>query len=199
MNNDNTKVCNTCNLIKNKSEFRKLSRNKNGLANKCKQCVSIGDAIYRRNNHEKKKESAIKWYRANAEKSGETSRKWRENNPERVVERSHNYYLANKERHLEVASAWKKANREKVNEMRQRYRARKYENGEFYVREKFLKRLYASPCVNCGTTENISADHIIPITRGGVHSEGNLQPMCIPCNSSKNDKFMMEWKGRNKL
>jgi hypothetical protein len=34
-----------------------------------------------------------------------------------------------------------------------------------------------------------SIDHIIPISMGGSHTYGNVQTMCVSCNSSKSDKI----------
>jgi 5-methylcytosine-specific restriction protein A len=34
-----------------------------------------------------------------------------------------------------------------------------------------------------------TADHKIPISRGGTHDLDNLQPACGPCNSSKRDRL----------
>lgn len=67
-------------------------------------------------------------------------------------------------------------------------------NGVYVITDKDLARIYASPCAECGTTERIEADHVIPISRGGQHSIGNLQPLCKSCNSSKCDRLNVEWK-----
>jgi 5-methylcytosine-specific restriction endonuclease McrA len=37
-------------------------------------------------------------------------------------------------------------------------------------------------------------DHVIPLYRGGTNHEGNLTPCCKPCNSSKRDRYIIEWK-----
>lgn len=43
-------------------------------------------------------------------------------------------------------------------------------------------------CPICGRTENMSADHIGPISLGFCHSR-YFAPMCSSCNSSKNNRF----------
>jgi 5-methylcytosine-specific restriction endonuclease McrA len=40
-------------------------------------------------------------------------------------------------------------------------------------------------CVRCGTSENLSLDHIQPRADGGTDSMDNLQTLCRPCNSRK--------------
>jgi len=62
------------------------------------------------------------------------------------------------------------------------------------ILERFMRRLYESPCTWCGATNEIHADHVIPLARGGAHCEGNLQPLCADCNKRKNDRLMVEWK-----
>lgn len=43
-------------------------------------------------------------------------------------------------------------------------------------------------CVNCGATERLSLDHVIPWSHGGSDHVGNLQTMCVSCNSSKSNR-----------
>lgn len=128
-------------------------------------------------------------------------------------QRRKEYYKKNSEHIKAKAAQWKKDNPEKIKEIRKanrkknlnkirlrsknkegRRRSRKRNNGEFLILNKELRKIYSSACVICASTENIAADHIIPIARGGRHSIGNLQPLCNKCNSSKGKKFMSEWK-----
>lgn len=51
------------------------------------------------------------------------------------------------------------------------------------VRQAVLDR--DRTCRACGTANNLSLDHIIPYSRGGKDTVGNLQALCRPCNSRK--------------
>lgn len=90
--------------------------------------------------------------------------------------------------------AWQRANPDKVKAYSQSRRARRLDNGVYAIPDYFLARLYRSACLYCGSTERIEADHVMPISRGGVHSMGNLVPACKSCNCSKQDHTITEWK-----
>lgn len=40
-------------------------------------------------------------------------------------------------------------------------------------------------CVECRSPNELTVDHIVPISEGGSDDLSNLQTMCRPCNSSK--------------
>jgi len=44
-------------------------------------------------------------------------------------------------------------------------------------------------CANCGTKEAVQQDHIIPISKGGLHHIDNVQPLCKSCNAAKGDRL----------
>ena len=44
-------------------------------------------------------------------------------------------------------------------------------------------------CVECGATEYLEYDHVIPHSKGGASSEGNLQLLCRKCNLAKSDRI----------
>jgi 5-methylcytosine-specific restriction enzyme A len=52
------------------------------------------------------------------------------------------------------------------------------------VRAKVFAK-YNNKCVRCNSKENLTIDHIIPRSKGGGNSNGNLQLMCYECNQKK--------------
>jgi hypothetical protein len=45
-------------------------------------------------------------------------------------------------------------------------------------------------CVKCGSTEDLTLDHIYPKSKGGKRTFENLQTMCKACNFEKGDKVI---------
>jgi len=69
---------------------------------------------------------------------------------------------------------------------------------EEYIRERELP----NQCIYCGATEDLSYDHLIPLSKGGPDSPDNVAMACRSCNSSKGGKGLYEWfglGGRNEL
>jgi len=44
-------------------------------------------------------------------------------------------------------------------------------------------------CVQCGSSEKLEFDHIIPVSRGGSNTARNLQLLCEQCNRAKSNKI----------
>ena len=55
------------------------------------------------------------------------------------------------------------------------------------TREKIYDR-DGRRCVFCGSVCDITIDHIIPVSKGGLSRSGNLQTLCLPCNIKKGNK-----------
>ena len=59
-------------------------------------------------------------------------------------------------------------------------------------RYRFRKNLIAreGKCKKCSSTDNLTIDHIIPVSKGGSkHGKHNLQVLCAKCNYRKADKL----------
>lgn len=53
------------------------------------------------------------------------------------------------------------------------------------ARRKKIKKYF---CVYCSSRENLTVDHILPISKGGDSRRYNLQILCQPCNVKKANK-----------
>ena len=147
--------------------FYRDKSKKRGFGSRCKECRETPEQ------------------RAMANKRKRDRRKA---NPEKFRAREKADRLANPERYKANQKKWVKNNPQRAKADNAKRRARKRDNGVFMISKKFLDNLYNSPCVFCGVREDIQADHIVPLEKGGRHSEGNLQPLCRLHNQKKNKK-----------
>ena len=97
---------------------------------------------------------------------------------------------------------WRKKNIEKILIWnKRRILAKKNVVGSYTWQQwQELKSLNGNRCAICGIRESdlmkkwqdgrfakLTADHIIPISRGGTNFIKNIQPLCISCNAKKKD------------
>ena len=61
-----------------------------------------------------------------------------------------------------------------------------------------LKMELPKACCYCGSTENLTMDHLIPKAKGGKDTGDNVVWACKQCNSSKGAKDLLVWfQGKN--
>lgn len=128
---------------------------------------------------DKRKEWLIQYREKNREKINAYQTEWAKANPDKIKTKAAKHLKNNPKQNAAKS---------------QRRRARVRESKIFLVTKKETLKLYSQPCISCGSIQNQTIDHIIPISRGGSHSVGNLQTLCRSCNCSKKDKTMMEWR-----
>lgn len=59
------------------------------------------------------------------------------------------------------------------------------------------RRISAGICHYCGRQvgrEALTMDHVVPLSRGGTSSKGNLVPCCKECNTAKKTRLPLEWE-----
>lgn len=54
------------------------------------------------------------------------------------------------------------------------------------IRQRVWQR-YGGRCTECGAHDYLEFDHIIPVAKGGSHSDSNVQLLCRRCNLKKSD------------
>lgn len=158
------KVCNKCGVEKPFVDFYKHKLTSDGFRGECKACVKLHNQNYHIGNKARSNKRNTEYYWNNLEIAKKRVKEYRKRHPE-----------SNKN-------------------FSQKRRAIAKGNGTFFVSNKETKKMYESPCFYCGSTENITIDHVLPIMRGGTHGIGNLVPACRDCNFSKNKKTVMEWR-----
>lgn len=58
-------------------------------------------------------------------------------------------------------------------------------------RQRIYKR-DGNACVACGSTSELTLDHIVPLARGGTNLDSNLRTLCHSCNNQKGAKLTEE-------
>lgn len=182
-----TKVCKKCGETKPISEFRKESRVCDGLTARCKDCIN---AMQRLNNVTDETRSRYAGYRQQ-ERYRQIQRNWRENNRERKREQARKDMrkkrLINPEPLRARATRWKQSNPDRVLTINRARAARKQNAPGSHTTDQwlYLCMWFGNCCVCCGITDKLTADHVMPLSRGGSNSIDNLQPLCGLCNSRK--------------
>jgi 5-methylcytosine-specific restriction endonuclease McrA len=119
--------------------------------------------------------------------------KYRLEHPEKIVGNHRKYHEANKEHRAEYFKKWHSnpENKKRVALNRHAYRVRLLGTGDRFTILEWneLREKYNNSCLCCGATDiPLAADHITPISKGGLNIISNIQPLCKKCNSSKRDK-----------
>lgn len=65
--------------------------------------------------------------------------------------------------------------------------------GKFKNNKKNKKDFLESECLSCGSTKEISTDHVYPQNLGGVSDFFNYMTLCKSCNTQKGDVLPVEW------
>lgn len=58
---------------------------------------------------------------------------------------------------------------------------------------KMIKEKWNNECAYCGSTENLTIDHVVPRSKGGSDFVTNVVCSCKGCNSDKGRTDIWEW------
>ena len=106
---------------------------------------------------------------------------WKKDNPERNKELQNNY--VQKEDVRFTRKIYKRERKDAENKTPKEIRLTAKQWRE-------ILNLYGHKCLCCGSTEDITKDHVIPLALGGLTTKDNIQPLCRKCNSRKNDDII---------
>jgi 5-methylcytosine-specific restriction endonuclease McrA len=182
----NCKPCKKCGQVLPLSDFHRNSNIADGHKNSCKACESRLYAEYREKNPRNvTPDQQKKWNEA---------RKARYSKSElRLLKRV--YYQNNKEAFRESRKRYLAKNPGLNAAYVRKYEALRRGNGVFLITKKEIANLVSGSCFYCeAKVTKLTLDHVIPLSRGGTHSIGNLVGACSTCNSSKGNRFITEWE-----
>jgi len=181
-------------------------------ANKEKRAAS--GRAYRAANKEKIAASAKAYCEANKEKVAEKRKAYYQANKDKCAKATKAWYLANKDRHFNLMKAWFAANQDRMTEWKKAYyeankdkfcakgaRRRALQNGQtpsdanqsliqtFYDQAVRLTKAWSAPHIDRKFRVAFAVDHIVPLSRGGLHEASNLQVIPAKLNARKKDKL----------
>jgi 5-methylcytosine-specific restriction endonuclease McrA len=76
-------------------------------------------------------------------------------------------------------------------------RAEKQKARELRASQWWKRRCDKGRCHYCGretAPRELTMDHIVPLSRGGKSTKGNVVPACKECNNMKKQLLPMEWE-----
>ena len=183
--------CNKCGETKPLSEFYNSKHKKYGKFASCKKCEIIRQKEWYSKNRESSIQRVMKWSSENPEKHNKWVDDWHKANREKGLVATRKWSNNNKDKELAKTRRWRANNPEKARLCTENRRARKI-NAEGSVSTKEWKELckkYGNKCLCCGKQE-VTMDHIVPLSKGGTNKIDNYQPLCGVCNSRKHNKII---------
>lgn len=196
-----TKRCSTCKEEKPLDAFNKDRTQPSGLNYQCRACrADVNKRSYYRDRQItvteqtctacNKTKPADQFYKEARYKNGLMTRCKPCHTAQTIATRTREQVNA-------AALRWRRRNPDKVREANRRIKAMRRRN----ERRRWtpadwdaLVSRFNGCCAYCGEKKDLTLDHVVPVSRGGRHAAGNFLPACLSCNSSKSDKFLVEWR-----
>ena len=156
-----------------------------------KDKVAKANEVWREKNKDKVREIKKKWVENNKEKRLEQQRAYRERNKEKISVSAKEYRIKNKEVIKEKSKVWRDANKDKRNVNCAKRRALKF---RATIRLTELDKFVIDEMYNLAQirTEETGfpwhVDHIVPLTKRGLHKPTNLQVVPGSWNESKGNR-----------
>jgi len=196
-----TKACSKCHKVKAYSEFYKDKRAVDGLKSECNFCHYIQSKRYRlsfkailsaERYRKSERGQAIRKAWAQSEKG-----QFRRKSPEgKAIQKTYRQSDAGKE----VQKKYWRSEKGKSCRARSKSKRRskiKLVNNDLTLQQwQEILLVQENSCTICKINFNekpATRDHIVPVSKGGGLTKGNVQALCQSCNSSKGNKTMKEY------
>lgn len=158
-----TKVCTKCQVEKPAQDFYKDSRRKSGLYSHCKECFTA----HCRSAHD-------------PAKTQKRARRWIEERGGREITKAR-------------VEAWREANPDRWAELNRENGSRRRTPDGAAIDYGLIIEEHGMTCHICGdaipSMDGLHFDHVIPLSKGGPHSQENIKPSHALCNLRKGAKL----------
>ena len=186
------KICSKCKEWRPIERYRKRLISLDGYDYICRECTNAKGREWRAKNKDRVRELNAEYYGANREERKAYHRQYRVGHKPYFDEKIKEFRSENPTYHRDYMRQWAKDNPDKIKALDNRRRIFKMGQPQSFTAAEWaqLKRRYNNTCLRCGRREpeiKLTADHIVPISQGGVGTIDNIQPLCGPCNTSKHD------------
>lgn len=153
-------------------------------------------------NPERKAATTKAWAKANPQKCIEAVRRWQAKNPEKTAAYYRKWWEGHKAEARAAAKRWRQEHPKAYLEAQKRWRT---ENADYWRgRAEVIAKgdltwnqwveilaYFDHACAYCRRTDlPLTMDHLVPISKGGPHTQSNVVPACKSCNSKKGAKSL---------
>ena len=214
------KECSSCKEIKELNNFSKNKKSWDGLKPYCKECAKIKGKKYRTENREEDLKRKKEWYKNSKEKAKERSNNEIKNNSKKICSKCNKkldinefreranggFYSVCRNCENKYTKSYRINNRETYKNIHAITKQRRRKKSKLIISNfknsdwKECKDYFENKCAYCGREmKNLTQDHLIPLSKGGNYTKGNIVPCCRSCNSSKNNKDFITWYRKQKF
>jgi len=195
------KECTKCKKSKPFTDFSKDKQKKTGYSSQCKQCRSLYEKEYYKNNKEKVNTRNNKYNETYKKRKQELDAKRRKEKREEINKKKREYYHSTGKA---VGNLWRANNPEKCktyafnrsHKRREKIKTSTLTSSE--VRNWLSQQVLICSYCNVSCIDNYHVDHIEPLSKNGVHELSNFTISCPTCNISKGNKSILYWFATNR-
>src|SRR5689334_10421677 len=175
-------LCTGCKKLKGRCEFHKKPDTRNGLRMPCKECQRPARAALMK--RRRREDEGVRL------RQQASTRRWHEKNPDYERQRSKRRYLQDpvyRARVRAAAKAWAAANPEAARIYASKRRSLTRGGDLTVAQVRAVFDAYLGMCAYCPAEAN-TIDHVVPLSKGGLHTASNIVPACKACNSRKHNR-----------
>ena len=202
-----------CSVEKPLADFYRDRNSKDGHQRRCKTCHREWWKAYSSDYRRERIKRDPDWVKRVNEIGREATKRWEDRNPDKVRDKSRRTAQRRSSDPL-LRAKYTRYQRER-RQQRQRndpaYHAHlmRLARAGWKRRRALLARAsgshtmaewdrlcayYDHCCVCCKEHRPLTVDHVVPLSRGGGDGIQNIQPLCGPCNSSKGNRRIIDYR-----